>query len=155
MVRDQGPGPAPAKVRAVQVVSTQLLEGVVEVAELANTVGLVTVEGPGRVRGLVHIIKDPILLMVENLPMLVVLVVVEEEDKLEVLGDLVRKGLVVALDLVLATPTSIGLDLVMQVQMLMAMVVAPGAVKMVGEVVVKVLDLGTAMPTPDYYINSI
>ena len=155
MVPDQCSGPAPAMVRAVQVVSTQLLEGVVEVVELANTVGLVMVEGPGRVQGLVHIVKDPILLMVENLPMLVVLVVVEEEDKLEVLGDLVRKGLVVALDLVLATPTGIGLDLVMQVQMLMAMVVAPGAVKMVGEVVAKVLDLGTAMPTPDYYINSI
>ena len=155
MVRDQGPGPAPAKVRAVQVVSMQLLEGVVEVVELANTVGLVTVEGPGRVRGLVHIIKDPILLMVENLPMLVVPVVVVVEDKLEVLGDLVPRGLVVALDLVLATPTGIGMDLVMQVQMLMAMVVAPGAVKMVGEVVAKVLDLGTAMPTPDYYINSI
>ena len=79
MVPDQGPGPAPAKVRAVQVVSTQLLEGVVEVVELANTVGLVMVEGPGRVQGPVHIVKDPILLMVENLPMLVVLVVVEEE----------------------------------------------------------------------------
>ena len=64
----------------------------------------------------------------------------------------VRKGLVVAPDLVLATPTGIGMALVMQVQMLMAMVVAPGAVKMVGEVVAKVLDLGTAMPTPDYYI---
>ena len=155
MVRDQGPGPAPAKVRAVQVVSMQLLEGVVEVVELANTAGLVMVEGPGRVQGPVHIVKDPILLMVENLPMLVVLVVVEEEDKLEVLGDLVRKGQVVALDLALATPTGIGMALVMQVQMLMAMVVAPGAVKMVGEVVAKVLDLGTAMPTPDYYINSI
>ena len=150
MVRDQGPGPAPAKVRAVQVVSTQLLEGVVEVVELANTVGLVTVEGPGRVQGLVHIVKDPILLMVENLPMLVVPVVVVEEDKLEVLGDLVPRGLVVALDLVLVTRTGIGMALVMQVQMLMAMVVAPGAVKMVGEVVVKVLDLGTAMPTPPF-----
>jgi len=154
MVPDQGLGLAPAKVRAVQVVSTQLLEGVVEVVELANTVGLVMVEGPGQDQALVHIIKDRILVM-ENLPVLVVQVVVVEEDKLEVLGDLVRKGLVVALDLVLATPTGIGLDLVMQVQMLMAMVVAPGAVKMVGEVVAKVLDLGTAMPTPDYYINSI
>jgi hypothetical protein len=91
----------------------------------------------------------------ENLPMLVVRVVVEEEDKQEVLGDLVHRGLVVALDLALATLTGIGTDLVMQVQMLMAMVVAPGAVKMVGEVVVKVLDPGTAMPTPDYCINSI
>jgi len=91
----------------------------------------------------------------DNLPVLVVQVAVEEEDKLEVIGDLVCKDLVVALDLVLATPTGIGMDLVMQVQMLMAMVVAPGAVKMVGEVVAKVLDLGTAMPTPDYYINSI
>ena len=154
MVRDQGPGPAPAKVRAVQVVSTQLLEGVVEVEELVNMVGLVMVEGPGQDQALVHIIKDRILVM-ENLPVLVVQVVVEEEDKLEVLGDLVRKGLVVALDLVLVTRTGIGMALVMQVQMLMAMVVAPGAVKMVGEVVAKVLDLGTAMPTPDYYINSI
>jgi hypothetical protein len=152
MVRDQDPDPAPAKVRAVQVVSTQLLEGV----ELANMVGLVMLEGLGLVQGLVHIIKDRILVM-ENLPMLVVLVVEEEEDKLEVTGDLVHRGLVVALDLALATLTGIGMgtDLVMQVQMLMAMVVAPGAVKMVGEVVVKVLDPGTAMPTPDYCINSI
>jgi hypothetical protein len=154
MVRDQDPDPAPAKVRAVQVVSTQLLVGVVEVVELANMVGLVMVEGPGQVQDLVHITKEPILVM-ENLPMLVVQVVVEEEDKLEVLGDLVHRGLVVALDLALATLTGIGTDLVMQVQMLMAMVVAPGAVKMVGEVVVKVLDPGTAMPTPDYCINSI
>ena len=154
MVPDQGLGLAPAKVRAVQVVSTQLLEGVVEVVELVNTVGLVMVEGPDQDQALVHIIKDRILVM-ENLPVLVVLVVVVEEDKLEVLGDLVHRGLVVALDLVLVTRTGIGMALVMQVQMLMAMVVAPGAVKMVGEVVAKVLDLGTAMPTPDYYINSI
>jgi hypothetical protein len=152
MVHDQGLGPAPAQVRAVQVVSTQLLEGV----ELANMVGLVMLEGLGLVQGLVHIIKDRILVM-ENLPMLVVLVVEEEEDKLEVTGDLVHRGLVVALDLALATLTGIGMgtDLVMQVQMLMAMVVALGAVKTVGEVAVKVLGLGTATPTPDFCIKTI
>ncbi|CAN6359823.1 unnamed protein product [Urochloa humidicola] len=150
MVQGQGLGPALAKVRAVQMVSTQVLEGVEEVVELANTVGLVTVEGLGQVRGQVHILKDHILVM-ENLPMLVVLVVVVEEDKLEVTGDLVHRGLVVALDLALAILTGIVTDLVMQVQMLMAMVVAPGTVKMVGVAVVKELDPGMAMPTPDFW----
>ncbi|CAN6338360.1 unnamed protein product, partial [Urochloa humidicola] len=147
MVQDQGLGPALAKVRAVKMVSTQVLEGVEEVVELANTVGLVTVEGLGQVRGQVHIVKDTIMVM-ENLSMLVVLVVVVEEDKLEVNGDLMHRGPVVARDLALAILTRIGPHLVMKVQMLMAMVVAPGAVKMVGVAAGKVLDLGTVMSTP-------
>ncbi|CAN6337376.1 unnamed protein product, partial [Urochloa humidicola] len=147
MVQDQDLGPALAKVRVVQMVSTQVLEGVEVVVELANTVGLVTVEGLGQVRGQVHILKEHILVM-ENLPMLVVLVVVVVEGKLEVIGDLVHRGLVVAPDLALAILTGIGTDLVMQVQMLMAMVVAPGAVKTVGVGVVQVLDQVMAMPTP-------
>jgi hypothetical protein len=96
-------------------------------------VGMVTMEGPGQVQGLVHIIKQPILVM-ENLRTLVVL-----EDKLEVTGDLVHRGMVVALDLALATLTGIGTDLVLQVPMLMVMVVG----------------LGTAMQTPDFCIKSI
>jgi hypothetical protein len=134
------------------MVSTQLLEAVVEGVEVANTVGLLTVEGPDQVQDPVHIIKDRIM---ENLPVPVVLVVVEEGDKLEVIGDPVHRVLVVALDLALAILTGIGTDLVMQVQMLMAMVVAPGIVKTVGEVVVKVLGLGTATPTPDFCIKTI
>jgi hypothetical protein len=110
------------------------------------------VEGPDQVQDPVHIIKDRIM---ENLPVPVVLVVVEEGDKLEVIGDPVHRVLVVALDLALAILTGIGTDLVMQVQMLMAMVVAPGIVKTVGEVVVKVLGLGTATPTPDFCIKTI
>jgi hypothetical protein len=51
--------------------------------------------------------------------------------------------------------TGIGTDQVMQVQMLMAMVVAQGTAKMVGLLAVKVLDLGMAMPTPDFCIKSI
>ncbi|CAN6350772.1 unnamed protein product, partial [Urochloa humidicola] len=147
MVQDQDLGLALAKVRVVRMVSTQVLEGVEVVVELANTVGLVTVEGLGQVRGQVHILKEHILVM-ENLPMLVVLVVVVVEGKLEVIGDLVHRGLVVAPDLALAILTGIGTDLVMQVQMLMAMVVAPGAVKTVGVGVVQVLDQVMAMPTP-------
>ncbi|CAN6350771.1 unnamed protein product, partial [Urochloa humidicola] len=147
MVQGLGLDPALVKVRVVRMVSTQVLEGVEVVVELANTVGLVTVEGLGQVRGQVHILKDRILVM-ENLPMLVVLVVVVVVDKLEVIGDLVHRDPVVALDLALAILTGIGMDLVMQVQMLMAMVVAPGAVKTVGVAVVQVLDQVMAMPTP-------
>ncbi|CAN6337375.1 unnamed protein product, partial [Urochloa humidicola] len=147
MVQGLGLDPALVKVRVVRMVSTQVLEGVEVVVELANTVGLVTVEGLGQVRGQVHILKNRILVM-ENLPMLVVLVVVVVVDKLEVIGDLVHRDPVVALDLALAILTGIGMDLVMQVQMLMAMVVAPGAVKTVGVAVVQVLDQVMAMPTP-------
>ena len=154
MVVAQDLGVARGLVRAFRVVPMHLLEVVVEAAALANTMGLGMVEGLDQVQVLVKIVRMEDLAM-ENLPVLVVQVAVEEEDKLEIIGDLVCKDLVVALDLVLVTRTGIGMALVMQVQMLMAMVVAPGAVKMVGEVVAKVLDLGTAMPTPDYYINSI
>jgi hypothetical protein len=153
MVEDLGLDPALAKVRAVQMVSMQLLEGVVEVVGLANTVGLVTVEGLDQGLGRVHTIKDRILVM-ENLLMLVVLVAVVVVDKLEVTGDLVHRVLAAALDRALAILTGIGTDLVMQVQMLMAMVEAPGAVKTVGVVAVQVLDQDTAMPTPNICINS-
>jgi hypothetical protein len=153
MVEDLGLDPALAKVRAVQMVSMQLLEGVVEVVGLANTVGLVTVEGLDQGLGRVHTIKDRILVM-ENLLMLVVLVAVVVVDKLQVTGDLVHRVLAAALDRALAILTGIGTDLVMQVQMLMAMVEAPGAVKTVGVVAVQVLDQDTAMPTPNICINS-
>ncbi|CAN6354902.1 unnamed protein product [Urochloa humidicola] len=83
--------------------------------------------------------------------MLVVLVGAGVEDKLEVLGIPMLKGLVAALDLALAMLTGIGMEEVRQVQMLMAMVVAPGTVKMVGVAVVKELDPGMAMPTPDFW----
>jgi hypothetical protein len=153
MVRDQGQGLALVQVRVVQTVSMQLLEGVVEGVGLANTVGLVMVEDLGQVQGLLHTVKDRIQAM-ENLPMLVVLVAVVVMDKLGAIGDQVHKDLVAALDLALAILIGIGMVLVMQVQMLMAMVLAAGAVKTVGVGVVKVLDLGTAMPTPDFCINS-
>ncbi|CAN6354901.1 unnamed protein product [Urochloa humidicola] len=87
--------------------------------------------------------------------MLVVLVGAGVEDKLEVLGIPMLKGLVAALDLALAMLTGIGMEEVRQVQMLMAMVVAPEAVKTVGVVVVQVLDQVMAMPTLDFCINSI
>jgi hypothetical protein len=93
--------------------------------------------------------------VLENLPVLVVLVGVEVVEKLEVLGTPVLRDLVVASDLALAMLTGIGTDQVMQVQMLMAMVVAQGTAKMVGLLAVKVLDLGMAMPTPDFCIKSI
>nr|CAB3461248.1 unnamed protein product [Digitaria exilis] len=91
------------------MVYMQQREGVVGVVEVAKTVGLVTVKGLDQVRGLPHIARELILVM-ENLPMLVVLVVVEEEDKLEVLGDLVDKGLVVALGLDQAILTGANAD---------------------------------------------
>ncbi|CAN6327954.1 unnamed protein product [Urochloa humidicola] len=87
----------------------------------------------------------------EELPMLVVLVGVGVEDKLEVLGIPMLKDLVAALDLALAMLTGIGMEEMRQVQMLMAMVVAPGTVKTVGVTAVKVLDPGMAMPTPDFW----
>ena len=57
---------------------------VVEVVELANTVGPDMVQGQGQVQDLVHIVKECILNMVlveENLLMLVVTVGVVVEDK--------------------------------------------------------------------------
>ncbi|CAN6338359.1 unnamed protein product [Urochloa humidicola] len=62
-----------------------VLEEVEEVVELANMVALVMMEGLGLVRSQVHIFKDRILVM-KNLPVVVVLVVVVEKDKLEVIG---------------------------------------------------------------------
>jgi hypothetical protein len=87
--------------------------------------------------------------------MLVVLVGVEVVVKLEVLGTPMLKVLVVASDQALAMLTGIGTDQVMQVQMLMAMVVAQGTATTVGLAAVKVLDLGMAMPTPEFCIKSI
>jgi hypothetical protein len=79
---------------------------------------------------------------------------VEVEDKLEAHGIPMLKDLVVELVLALAMLTGIGMDQMKQVQVLMAMVVAQEIVKTVEvEVVVaQVLDLGMAMPTPNFYI---
>jgi hypothetical protein len=91
----------------------------------------------------------------ENPPMLAVPVVVEEEDKLEVHGDLVDRGLVVALDLALAILAGIISDLIMPEQMQMAMEVAPGTVRTVGVVVAKAVGLVTATPTLNFHTMSI
>ena len=150
---DQGLGLAPDQVIVVLMVPMQVLEGVVEVVELANTVGLDMVQGQGQVQGLVHIVKDGILAM-ESL-LLVVTVGVGEEDKPEVLGIPMLKDPVAAPVLALAMLTGIGMDQVkqVQVQVLMAMVMAQEIVKMVGLVVVQVLDLDMAMPTPEFHIS--
>ena len=152
MVGDQGQGLAQDRVIVVLMVPMQVLEGVVEVVELANTVGLDMVQGQGQGQGLVHIVKDGILAM-ESLLMLVVPVGVGVEDKPEVLGIPMLKDPVAAPVLALAMLIGIGGDQVVQVQMLMAMVVAQETVKMVGLVVVQVLDLDTATPTPEFHIS--
>jgi len=85
----------------------------------------------------------------------VVMVGVGEEDKPEVLGIPMLKDPVAAPVLALAMLTGIGMDQVkqVQVQVLMAMVMAQEIVKMVGLVVVQVLDLDMAMPTPEFHIS--
>ena len=152
MAGDRGLGLARDQVIVVLMVPMQVLEGVVEVVELANTVGPDMVWGQGQVQGLVHIVKDGIPAM-ESLLMLVVPVGVGVEDKPEVLGIPMLKDPVAAPVLALAMLIGIGGDQVVQVQMLMAMVVAQETVKMVGLVVVQVLDLDTAMPTPEFHIS--
>jgi hypothetical protein len=153
MAGDQGLGLAPGQVIVVLMVHMQVLVGVVEGVELASTVGLDMVLGRGQGQDLVHIVKEGILVM-ENLLVLVVPVGVEVEDKLEAHGIPMLKDLVVELVLALAMLTGIGMDQMKQVQVLMAMVVAQEIVKTVEvEVVVaQVLDLGMAMPTPNFYI---
>jgi hypothetical protein len=88
-----------------------------------------------------------------SLLILVVPVGAGVEDKQEVLGISMLKDPVAAPVLALAMLTSIGMDQVKQVQVLMAMVVAQEIVKMVGLVVVQVLDLDTTMPTPEFHIS--
>jgi hypothetical protein len=124
---------------------------VVEGVELASTVGLDMVLGQGQGQDLVHIVKEGILVM-ENLLVLVASVGVEVEDKLQAHGIPMLKDPVVELVLALAMLTGIGTDQVKQVQVLMAMVVAQEIVKTVEVVVAQVLDLGMAMPTPNFYI---
>jgi hypothetical protein len=84
MGRVLGQGLALDLVIVVLMVPMQVLEGVVEVLELANTVGLDMVQGldQGQVRGPVNMIS---ILGMENLLMLVVLVVEGVEDKPEVI----------------------------------------------------------------------
>jgi hypothetical protein len=84
MGRVLGQGLALDLVIVVLMVPMQVLEVVVEVLELANTVGLDMVQGldQGQVRGPVNMIS---ILGMENLLMLVVLVVVGVEDKPEVI----------------------------------------------------------------------
>jgi hypothetical protein len=151
MAEDQDLGLAPDQVIVVLMVHMQALVGVVEGVELASTVGLDMVLGRGQGQDLVHIVKEGILVM-ENLLVLVVPVGVEVEDKLEAHGIPMLKDPVVELVLALAMLTGIGTDQVKQVQVLMAMVVAQEIVKTVEVVVAQVLDLGMAMPTPNFYI---
>jgi hypothetical protein len=153
MVGDQGLGLAPDQVIVALMVPMQVLEGAVEVVELANMVGLDMVQVQGQVQGLVHIVKDGILAM-ESLLMLVVPVGVGVEDKLEVPGILMLKDPVVAPVLALAMLTGIGMDQIKQVHVLMAMVVAQEIVKMVAVAAVLVPELDMAMPTHKLLIIS-
>jgi len=152
MAGDQGLGLAPDQVIVVLMVPMQVLEGVVEVVELANTVGLDMVQGQGQVQGLVHIVKDGILAM-ESLLMLVVPVGVGVEDKPEVLGIPMLKDPVAAPVLALAMLTGIGMVQVMRVQVLTAMEVAQEIVKMVAVAAVLVPELDMAMPTHKFHIS--
>ena len=152
MAGDRGLGLARDQVIVVLMVPMQVLEGVVEVVELANMVGLDMVQGQGQVQGLVHIVKEGILAM-ESLLMLVVPVGVGVEDKPEVLGIPMLKDPVVALVLALAMLTGIGMDQMKQVQVLVAMVVAQEIVKMVAVAAVLVPELDMAMPTHKFHIN--
>jgi len=151
MVGDQGLGLARDQVIVVLMVPMQVLEGVVEVVELANTVGLDMVQGQGQVQGLVHIVKDGILAM-ESLLMLVVPVGVGVEDKPEVLGIPMLKDPVAAPVLALAMLTGIGMVL-MRVQVRTAMEVAQEIVKMVAVAAVLVPELDMAMPTHKFHIS--
>jgi hypothetical protein len=152
MAGDPGLGLEQDQVIVVLMVPMQVLEGVVEVVELANTVGLDMVQGQGQVQDLVHIVKEYILVM-ESLLMLVELVGVGVEDKPEVLGIPMLKDPVVALVLALVMLTSIGMVQVMRVQVLMAMVVAQELVRMVAMAVVLVPVLDMAMPTHKFHIS--
>jgi hypothetical protein len=152
MAGDPALGLEQDQVIVVLMVPMQVLEGVVEVVELANTVGLDMVQGQGQVQDLVHIVKEYILVM-ESLLMLVELVGVGVEDKPEVLGIPMLKDPVVALVLALVMLTSIGMVQVMRVQVLMAMVVAQELVRMVAMAVVLVPVLDMAMPTHKFHIS--
>ena len=151
MVGDQGQGLAPDWVIVVLMVPMQVLEGVVEVVELANTVGLDMVQGQGQVQGLVHIVKDGIPAM-ESLLMLVVPAGVGVEDKPEVLGIPMLKDPVAAPVLALVMLTGIGMVL-MRVQVRTAMEVAQEIVKMVAVAAVLVPELDMAMPTHKFHIS--
>jgi hypothetical protein len=120
MVLAQGLGVALGLLRVVQMVSMQLLEGVVEGVALAKTMGLVMVEGLGQVQALVKVIRVKDQAVMENLPVPVVPVVAKVEDKVVVTGDLVLMGKVAALDLVGVILTEEVLDM----PTLMAMVLA-------------------------------
>ena len=85
--------------------------------------------------------------------MLVVLAGAVVAEKLEVLGTPALKGLVVASVLALPILTGIRMGQDMQVQLLMATVAARGTARMVVLAAVKVLDLGSAMPFPDFCIE--
>ena len=154
MAGDQGLGLglAPDQVIVVLMVPMQVLEGVVQVVELANTVGPDMVWGQVQVQGLVHIVKECILVM-ESLLMLVVPVGVGVEDKPEVLGIPMLKDPVAAPVLALVMLTGIGMVQVMRVQVLTAMVVEQEIVKMVAVAVVLVPELDMAMPTHKFHIS--
>jgi hypothetical protein len=116
---------------------------------LAHMVGLDMVQGRGLVQGLVLIVKEGIL-VIESLQMLAVPIGVRVEDKPEVLGIPMLKDLVAALVMALVMLTGIGLIPLKQAQVLMAMVVAQGIVKMVTVVAVLVPEL--AMLTHNFHV---
>jgi hypothetical protein len=128
------------------MVPIQLLEGEVKEVAKANMVALDMVKGLGQVQVLVNTFKE-IIMMVETLLVLVELVMVLEEVKLEGTGVLLVMGRVVVPVPVLVILVGLGMDRALEVQVLMETVVAKATVSMVGLVVVTELDLGMAMPT--------
>ena len=136
----------------------QGVEEVVEVAVVANMVERDLVAGPAQAPVLVNIVKDlPILMVVAMVDILAlaVPVAVVVEGKLVVIKDLVGMGLVVALVPAQLLLLTIGIDKVVQMQMLVETVVVMAEEEMVGMVQAKVLDLGMAMPTPSPFMRGI
>lgn len=142
MVVAPGPGVAAGLVWVVRV-PTQVREEEVAVVVLANMMGPDMVLALARARALAILVE---IVTVDLTLMLVVTVVAAAVVKLEVIMDLVVPGLVEALDLALAVLRHITCGvMLMQVQTATAMAEALVEAKMVGTVVVKVMDLGTVM----------
>ena len=137
----------------------ELVEASAEVEVVANMVELDLVAGVARALVLVNIVKDlPILMVVAMVDILVLVVPVAAavEGKLVVIKDLVGMGLVVALGPAQLLLLTIGIDKVVQMQMLVETVVAMAEEEMVGVVQAKVLDLGMAMHIPSFlYVRNL
>lgn len=153
MVAAQGLGVALGPVRAVQMVPMQVVEAEAEVVVVANTVVPDMVADQARAQALVNIAKEYLQVLVDLLARAVMVAAVAE-DKLEVIMDPAAVGMVVELAPALARLITTGTDQVLQMQMLMAMVMAKATVKMVGAVVAKVVDLGTVMHIPKISTDS-